>query len=325
MLPTPRNPRISPRFPSILPLTTALVLVSSNEAWAHRAPLDRRVDWYDWNSDPVIWLSLTLVGGLYLRGLVALWGRASVGRGVSMRQVSMFVAGFGALSVALLTPLDLLSDQLAWVHMVQHMILMTVAAPLIVSGAPLLVCLWGLAPRDRQLYGRFRHVLSRWRFPWRQLWNPLLVWAIYAMAMWVWHVPKLYQAALRYQPVHDLQHVTFFVAACWFWRVLLDPLSRFRVAAGLGVIALFTTTLHATVLGVFMTIAPTPWYPDYVGRTDLWGWSALEDQQLAGLIMWMPACVSYALVAIILLAKIVEEHEVPPLRAMLQATAKPLR
>jgi putative membrane protein len=305
------------RHARVTALTTIGLFGGASEVLAHQAPLDRRVDWLDWNDDPVVWLSLLLAGWLYARGLTAMWERASVGQVIGARQALAFAGGWIALAVAILSPLDPLSDQLAWAHMVQHMILMTVAAPLIVAGAPLLVMLWGLPLGQRKTYGRLRRLLDDWHFPWTLLWNPLVVWTLHAAVMWIWHLPALYQAALRYPPIHDLQHFTFFVAACLFWRVLLDPLSRLRLDGGVGVMYLFTTTLHATVLGVFMTIAPTPWYADYEGRTELWGLTALEDQQLAGLIMWMPACAAYALVAIVLLVKTLQSTAAEPLPSTL--------
>ncbi|MEX0717839.1 MAG: cytochrome c oxidase assembly protein [Planctomycetaceae bacterium] len=277
-------------------------------AFAHAAHPGRRVGWSDWNFDPLIVIGLGLLGGMYALGIRRLRGRIEARESaersvVGKARVLAFSGGMLALVVALVSPLDQLSDQLAWVHMVQHMLLMTVAAPLIVSAAPLFVCLWGLARRGRIAFSRVRRKFDLWGFPWYALWQPLLVWIVYAVTMWVWHLPALYEAALRDPLIHDFQHLAFFATACLYWRVLLDPLSRFRLDRGLAVLYLFTTTLHAMLLGVFMTLARTPWYADYDGRTQLWGLTPLEDQQLAGAIMWMPACFSYVIVAAILFAE----------------------
>jgi putative membrane protein len=286
-------------------LAAGLFFSLPSEAWAHRAPMDRPVGWRDWNGDPVVWLSLALMGWLYLRGLQVMAKRTPRQPLISRYRQRAFFLGWATLGLALLTPLDPLSDQLAWAHMVQHMILMTVSAPLIVMGAPQWVCLWGLSMPARRLYGRLR----RWgaqMLGFRLLWNPLLAWGLFAATMWLWHLPSWYEAALRSASIHDLQHLSFFLVSCLFWRLLLDPFSRFRLGSAVGVLYLFTTTIHATVLGVFMTLAPQPWYPAYVGRTDLWGLTPLEDQQLAGLIMWMPGCLAYALVAIGILVTAIE-------------------
>jgi putative membrane protein len=236
-------------------------------------------------------------------------------------RVALFACGMVILSLALISPLDPLGEQLGWAHMVQHMIFMTVAAPLLVAAAPTLVIWCGLPPAARRAVVRLRRTFARSVGRW--LWSPLAVWTLYAIVTWIWHVPLLYQAALQVTWIHDLQHLSFFIAACLFWRLLLDPISRLTLHGGLAVLFLFTTTLHATILGVFMTVAPTVWYPQYEGRTLWWGLTALEDQQLAGLIMWMPACATYALVAIGLFAKALQDPTNEPCDTWCKAMVTP--
>ncbi len=243
---------------------------------------------FGWNLDPVVLLNLALASYLYARGLERLW-RAGAGRGVSRWQACAFAVGILAVGAALVSPLDPLSDELSSAHMVQHMVLMNVAAPLLVVGNPLLVVLSGVPAPYRLALGRAwqRVDVGGWTR------NPYLAWAAYAAVLWAWHHPALYRAALRDPLIHDLEHLTFFAAACLFWRAALG-----RQLSPLAAVAyLFTTSLHATALGVFMALAPSPWYAEYLGRTDAHGLTALEDQQLAGLIMWMPACVAYVGVA----------------------------
>jgi cytochrome c oxidase assembly factor CtaG len=110
----------------------------------------------------------------------------------------------------------------------------------------------------------------------------------------------LYQAALRDPLLHDAQHLSFFTAASLFWRLCLDPLAGRRLSALGAIPYLFTTALHSAALGIFLALSQRTWYPDYVTRTSAWGLTPLEDQQLAGLIMWMPACLIYPAVAAIL-------------------------
>jgi putative membrane protein len=277
--------------------------------------LERRADWNDWSFDPVILINVCLVIWLYSRGR-SWWRSRDQVRNLSARPTGIqrilsrpraisFWVGMLLLVVTLLSPLDAMAGQLSSAHMVQHMLLMTVIAPLLILGAPGLVCFCGIPQFSRNLVTRSRRLLDR--FGWRSLWNPWLVWMTYATTMWAWHLPWPYQAALRNQTVHDLQHASFLVAALLFWRVLLDPVSRQRLGQGQAVLFLFTTTLHATVLGVLMTISPRPWYPAYAGRTQWWGLTALEDQQLAGLIMWMPACVPYLVFAVVAFVRLVSE------------------
>jgi putative membrane protein len=268
-------------------------------AWAHgpEGHADGSSWLSRWNFDPLIIFNLTVLGALYLIGLRRLWGRTGGGRRIGAPQATAFAAAMVALVIALLSPLDLLSDELGYMHMIQHMTLMMVAAPLFVLSAPLLVMLWALPASWRRAFGRLQGRLTAWRPTRYLLWQPLALWSTYAFVLWIWHLPVFYEAALRNRWIHEFQHVTFFVASCLFWRVLVDPVSRLSMNRAAGVIYLFTTSLHATLLGVFMALAPTPWYADYVGRTEAFRLTALQDQQLAGLIMWMPACAIYAIVA----------------------------
>lgn len=276
----------------------ATVTVTATHAWAHGAPVAAEAHWAtQWSLDPVIVINLAALTGAYSFGLRRLRAQRAEHAPVSRRQVAAFGAAMVFLVIALLSPVARLAGELLWVHMVQHMVLMNVAAPLFVVGAPGRVLLWALNPTDRAAVGRTRHALARNGVPRYFFWQPVTLWVLYAAVLWVWHLPRLYEAALRSEVVHDLQHLMFFAASALFWRVLFDPIGRLRMARASAVVYLFLTSLHATVLGVFMALAPRLWYPTYAGRTEPWGLSALEDQQLAGYIMWMPACMVYAVIA----------------------------
>ncbi|MFA9477385.1 cytochrome c oxidase assembly protein [Phycisphaerales bacterium AB-hyl4] len=248
--------------------------------------------WTAWNIDPVIIPVLLLLSTLYTVGLINMWRRAGTGHGVSRLQATAFAFAILSLVVALISPVDVLAIELSWVHMIQHMIIMMIAAPLFVIAAPTRVMLFAFTTVGRVRLG------AMFRMPGPYLlWQPLLTWALYAFTLWIWHIPTLYEAALRNELVHDAQHLAFFIASCLFWRVLLDPLSRLRLNLGLGVLYLFTSSLHSSALGVFLALSPRVWYPHYETTTAAWNLTALEDQQLAGLVMWMPACTLYAAAA----------------------------
>jgi putative membrane protein len=279
-------------------------MASIPQALAHGAP--RPVHdgpwWTAWNwAQPVVVTNLTILTLIYGFGLFRLWRRGGFGKSVSVRQASMFAAGMTTLFLALVSPIDVFSDELAWMHMVQHMLLMGVAAPLLVLGTPFLVSLWAFPLTWRRHYGALKQGVERWKPTRYVLWQPVLTWVLFALVLWVWHFPPLYEATLYDDLFHDFQHFSFVAVACLFWRVLLDPVSRLRLSRGLGVVYLFLTSLHATLLGVFMALAPKAWYPFYEERAPRWNLSSLEDQQVAGLIMWMPACMIYAVVAALLL------------------------
>lgn len=280
----------------VLPLL--LVLACTTRAEAHAGRSYTGADWWRaWHADPLVLLNLGLLATLYAAGIRRLWQHGGRRRSVRRWQVVSFALALAALLLALLSPLDTLADDLSWVHMTQHMVLMMVAAPLFVLGSPGLVMLWAVPRAWRGSVAGWMWQSVVGRTAWRLAWNPILVWSLHAVVLWGWHLPALYEAALGNRWIHDVEHFSFFAVAYLFWRVAIDPLSRFRLDRGAAVLYLFTTSLHATVLGVFMTLAEQPWYAAYEGRTELWNLTALEDQQLAGLIMWMPACMIYAIVA----------------------------
>jgi len=292
-----------------IPCVLVFSLGSTNVVLADGAPLDRQVHLLDWNGDIVILLNLVLVTWLYLRGFLILHEKARQKAAASVLQPLCFFSGLAVTAICLISPLDALGEQLAAAHMVQHMLLMTVAAPLIVWGDPWRVFRHSLSPATiRGLSHLHQRVLSGIRLQ-LSLPSAMFAWLLYALVTWAWHFPVLYQAALSYRWVHDLQHLCFFATSIFFWRLLLVSGCPLNGNPGLGVLYLFSTTLHTTVLGVLMTLSPVSWYPHYEITAPLWNTTALEDQQLAGLIMWMPACVPYALVAVWIMWQYFENEE----------------
>jgi putative membrane protein len=272
-------------------------------------PIGAEAAWWEcWNADPVILANLALLAGCYAAGWRLL--RAQRGLDATVRPIHAvaFAGGMAGLFIALVSPIDVLAVELQWVHMVQHMVLMNVAAPLIVLGAPVRTIVWLLPAEWRQSLGRGKRALAQRGVPRYLLWQPVLLWILYGAVLWIWHLPGFYEAALHREWIHDAQHLMFFAAACLFWRVMFDPIGRLRMSRGLAVVYLFTTSLHATLLGVFMAVAPRLWYETYADRTSAWGFAPLEDQQLAGYIMWMPACMAYAAVAAILFGRWLHEE-----------------
>jgi cytochrome c oxidase assembly factor CtaG len=278
-------------------ITAALVFRGARLARADAGvPIGPGETWQAWNWDPVLLLNLAVLWWLYGRGLARLWSRAGTGHGVSVGRPLAFLGSIAVISLALISPLDALSGQLASAHMVQHLLLLMVAAPLFVLGAPAQVLTRGLSPPWQRAAASCRRNL---RCVWfRVLWQPVFAWTAYAAVLWLWHLPSLYEAALRHPIVHDAQHLSFFGAACLFWRPLLDPAVRQRLHPVPAVFYLFTTSLQASALGIFLSLSLQTWYAAFHGTTAAWGLTPLEDQQLAGLIMWMPACLIYALAAV---------------------------
>jgi cytochrome c oxidase assembly factor CtaG len=260
--------------------------------------------WAAWEWEPGIVVPLVLSAALYGRGLRLLWDE-HVGRGIRRWEAVSFAIGWLVTALALLSPLHVLSEQLFSAHMVQHELLMVVAAPLLVCGRPLVPMLWALPSAARRRIGRVgrrREVRSAWRF----MSFPLVAFFIHGAAIWLWHVPALFEATLTSDAVHALQHLSFLGTALLFWWTIIQghaPGGHARAMSfGVAVLLLFGTALHSGALGALLTFSRTVWYPVYANAAAAWRLTPLEDQQLAGLIMWIPATFAYLIAALTLFA-----------------------
>ena len=237
--------------------------------------------------DPLAVFLLGLFAWLYARGLAEVWRRAGGRKGLRGWEAACFGAGWLTLAVAVASPLHPWGEILFSAHMAQHEALILAAAPLLVLGRPLAVFLWALPPAARERVGEqaaSRPVTAVWQ----TITGPLAVFVIHGLALWLWHAPALYEEALQNNAIHLAQHASFFGSAALFWWALVH--GRYgRMGYGVAVFYVFATALHSGVLGALLTFAPRLWYPIYAERAAVWGLSPLEDQQLAGLIMWVPS------------------------------------
>jgi putative membrane protein len=206
----------------------------------------------------------------YAAGVRRLWRRAGRGRGVARAHVAAFGGGIALLALAVVSPLHEAAERLLWVHMIQHELLMVVAAPLLVLGRPLQA---------------FAHVVPL-RLP-RLLSDPLLAWTAHAAAVWLWHLPLAFDAALQSEAWHFAQHASFLASALLFWWTIV---ARADLAA---LVSLFGTMVYTGALGALLAFARAPWYAGF----------ALDDQQLAGLIMWVPAGLAYPAAALFIASR----------------------
>jgi putative membrane protein len=255
-----------------------------------------------WELAVVILLAST--AWLYAAGLVALWRRGGKGSGIRAWRAGSYAAGWLALAIALVSPLDTLGSRLFSAHMVQHEVLMLIAAPLLVLGHPLAVYLWAVPVRwrSRVVAGVRRRSLRAF---WRAITTPPVAWGLAATVLWVWHLPALFNATLRSDAIHALQHGCFLLSALVFWHVFLPR--RGSRTRGAAILYIFTTALHSSVLGALLTFAPSVWYAGYHGRALAFGLTPLEDQQLGGLIMWVPAGAAYLAVALCWVAELTRD------------------
>jgi cytochrome c oxidase assembly factor CtaG len=237
----------------------------------------------DWSLAPEVALPLFAALVLYLRG-------AARGARTSRRQTALFLGGWVLLAVALVSPLCRLAATSASGHMIQHAILMTLAPPLLVLAAPLATM------RRALVSGQIDPVRAELRQGGAAGVGAISL--LYGVVIWLAHAPVVYEATLMDPVLHLLALAGLIWAGLYFWHVVLN-----RCSAGGAMLALFLAMLHTGLLGALLTFSPTPWFPVFDGRTEAWGLTLLEDQQLAGVLMWVPMGGVYVLAALAILGR----------------------
>ena len=284
--------------PTLLPIVLAL-----HEGKPH--------NWHDlaraWSFEPLVLIALLLSAVLFVVGFKRLSREAPQRKTVTPREAACFAVGWLALFVALVSPVHAWGRVLFSAHMTQHEILMLVAAPLLVLSRPVVPFLWALPLRWSRRLGNVAK-LPAMQASWRLLTIPFAAWLVHAVALWTWHIPALFEAVLRFELVHTAQHLSFLISALLFWWALIHG-PQGVMGYGAAVLYVFTTSLHSGLLGALITFAVALWYPSYAGLTESWGLTPLEDQQLGGLIMWVPAGVVYIIAGLALFAGWVRESE----------------
>jgi putative membrane protein len=274
---------------------------------ANLKPHDARELLRSWEFDPMVVIGLVLSAMFYCIGVKKL--RMAMKKSVGIRnwEIISFAAGWFVVFVALVSPLHPWGRVLFSAHMTQHEILMLVAAPLLVLGRPLLIFLKALpSPRARILAGFGNS--AGWQKIWRVISNPFAAFMIHGVALWIWHIPSWFQATIESDLIHALQHMSFLFSALLFWWALMQGRQR-ASGYGLAVLYMFTTALHSGLLGALLTFTTKVWYPAYRNTSQPWGFTALEDQQLGGLIMWIPAGLIYIVAGLALFAGWIRESE----------------
>ncbi len=234
--------------------------------------------WTAWTFDPSIWFSIVALHGLYLLLVGPLRTRFPTSKPVTSRQLMFWTLGILTLIVALITPLSLLSDQYLFsAHMLQHVLLTLVAAPLMLLGLPS----W--------LFDPLKNHATLLRTA-RALTNPFIAFALFNVIFVGWHVPALYNLALYSTPTHLLEHATMVGAALLNWMPILSPTRLLpRLPLPVQVLYVFLDSVVGTGLGAIITLAPDPIYLFYAEAPRIWGIGVLDDQSYSGLIMWIGA------------------------------------
>lgn len=234
---------------------------------------------------------------------------ASISRS-DLKSRRYFFAGVAVTAVAVGSPLDAMAEALASAHMAQHILLVLGAGPLFALASPA-VTVGEAAPRGiRKRIGSIRRRLRLTPATTARAMHPAAAWLALALSVWFWHASGPYELALRNEWIHVLEHAMFLGASVFFWTLVIGPIRR-RPSRATRVLMVFTMAFQGVILAALMTFARTPWYEAYGETTAFWGLDPLSDQQLAGLIMWIPSGLAYTAVGIALTAPWFAEERRP--------------
>lgn len=264
--------------------------------------------WRLWSWDPLTVLGLLIPVALYTAGLLRSRGRRA--QFLPWWRPALFYTGWSALFIALVSPVDTFADDLFFMHMTQHMLLTMLGVPLVLLGAPFVPTMRGFPPwlRRRVVIPVARD--PRLRQALRFVTGPLVALPLYVAVLWAWHLPFLYELALTSAPVHILEHATFVVTAIVFWWSVIDPVPlRPRIGYAVRLPYLVAAALQGIALGAYITFYPGVIYPFYDTAQRPWGMALMNDQQLAGLVMWVPGSMMYLLALFIVFGVMLAKEE----------------
>ena len=264
--------------------------------------------------EPMVALPAVAAGALYLRGWLVLRHRLPARFGAA--QAAAFGAGLAALLLALCAPLDLLGHRSLRAHMVQHLLLMLVAPPLLWLGAPVAPLLIGLPRRVRYIVATALATRPLRRAA-ALVADPRIAWIAYVVAFWAWHAPALYDLALHSDAWHHVEHACFFVTGLAFWRAVITPWpARPAWPRWAMIVYLLLAEAQATLLSAILTFSDRVIYPVYQTTQA----SPLDDQALAGVIMWVPGSIPFTLALLWLVVRALGPQPPSPARAAAAAT-----
>jgi cytochrome c oxidase assembly factor CtaG len=266
------------------------------------------VDLTAWSWDPVVLLGVGAAAVLYARGWRYLRRRGS--HTATRAEAACFAAGLGMILLALISPIGTYDQALFSLHMTEHLLLTAAAAPLLLLGKPLVPLLWGLPAQERRGASRLLRPRGALLGICGALARPSTALALFTITFALWHVPALYDAAQGQTLVHYAEHVLFFTTALLLWWPVIHPGGGARTLGKIAAIAYISIPmLEGTLIGALLTFAQRPFYATYIAAPRLTGLSAVEDQQLAGLIMWIPGGLVYGVAVLWLLASVLRDEE----------------
>ncbi len=262
-----------------------------------------------WQWDPLLWAPLVAVAAAYVVGSHRLAGRQHA-RDAARNRAVLFWSGWAVLAIALVSPLHELGEERFSIHMVQHLLLALVAPPLLLLSNSMPVMLWALPRQDRATVGAILGQPGPVHRVLRLLTNPFVAWWLFVLTQWLWHQPGPYVLALEDHWVHYAEHLSFFATSVLFWWPVVGaaPLpSPLSMPARL--LYAFLAWIPNSLLGAGITLSPHVLYPYYETRGMQEGFDPLADQQIAGLIMWVPGDVAFLSILLVLFGAVLNSEE----------------
>jgi putative membrane protein len=273
-----------------------------------------------WDLRAEVMLLLALAGAFYTWGWWRLRApRSSTGSAAGLNRgrlatggrLAAYLGGLVILGLALMSPIDVLGGQFFFMHMIQHLLLVMIVPPLLWLASPLPFVMWGLPTVARRQVGEWLRPHSPFRRRLRALTPPGITWMLFVAAILGWHDPGAYQAALKDELIHDVEHLSFFVSAVLFWWhvIYAPPQVHKRLSRGARIAYVLSAVPPNMAAGATIAFSGQPIYTYYVGVPRLWGMSVMQDQMLGGIIMWIPGSMMYIVAALVLIARWLQAEE----------------
>lgn len=267
-----------------------------------------------WELRPDVLIVILTMSTLYVTGWRRLRRQSAHHKLATRLRLTSYLSGMVIIAIALMSPIDRLGGQLFFMHMIQHMLFMMLSAPLLWLAEPFPISLWGLPPKARHAVGGLFNSDSTFRSVLARATSPGVAWLIFVTIYLGWHDPNLYNLALHHEWVHDIQHITFFGASLLYWWPIIGaaPHIHTRFPGWAKLPYLLGTVPPNMFVGISIAFATDVRYTYYESIPRFWGLTVMQDQQLAGAIMWIPGSMMFIMAALVVLALLFGKEKSQP-------------